>query len=120
MHHTVYMGTMNSIELVEKLRQELRRGALPLAVLAQLREEHYGYSLRKTINTKGLEIDEGTLYPLIRRLEKQGLLNSEWRRDDKRRKRYYRISELGQEVLDMLVVEWQKLNQSINRILEDE
>ncbi len=120
MHHTVYMETMNSIELVEKLRQELRRGALPLAVLAQLREEHYGYSLRKTINTKGLEIDEGTLYPLIRRLEKQGLLNSEWRRDDKRRKRYYRISELGQEVLDMLVVEWRKLNQSIDRILEDE
>ncbi len=86
---------MNSSEIVEKLRLELRRGALPLAVLAQLREEHYGYSLRRELNNKGLEIDEGTLYPLVRRLEKQGLLTSEWRFDDKRKKRYYRLSGLG-------------------------
>ena len=110
---------MSSSEIVEKLRLELRRGALPLAVLAQLREEHYGYSLRKKINSKGLEIDEGTLYPLIRRLEKQGLLNSEWRQDDKRKKRYYRISALGEEVLSALVVEWRKLNGSIDRILQE-
>ena len=110
---------MSSTEIVEKLRLELRRGALPLAVLAQLREEHYGYSLRKKINSKGLEIDEGTLYPLIRRLEKQGLLNSEWRQDDKRKKRYYRISALGEEVLSALVVEWRKLNRSIDEILQE-
>ena len=110
---------MSSSEIVEKLRLELRRGALPLAALAQLREEHYGYSLRKKINSKGLEIDEGTLYPLIRRLEKQGLLNSEWRQDDKRKKRYYRISALGEEVLSSLVVEWRKLNESIDRILQE-
>ncbi len=110
---------MSSTEIVEKLRLELRRGALPLAVLAQLREEHYGYSLRKKINSKGLQIDEGTLYPLIRRLEKQGLLNSEWRQDDKRKKRYYRISALGEEVLSSLVVEWRKLNGSVDRILQE-
>ena len=83
---------MESSEIFEKLRLELRRGALPLAVLAQLRQEHYGYSLRKQIGARGLEIDEGTLYPLIRRLEKQGLLESEWRHEDNRRKRFYRIS----------------------------
>lgn len=105
-------------EIVEKLRLELRRGALPLAVLAQLREEHYGYSLRKQLNAKGLEIDEGTLYPLIRRLEKQGLLVSEWRIDDKRKKRYYRISDLGGKVLALLTNEWRSLNASIDSILE--
>ena len=110
---------MSSIEMVEKLRLELRRGALPLAVLAQLREEHYGYSLRKQIAALGLEIDEGTLYPLIRRLEKQGLLNSEWRQDDSRKKRYYRISALGEEVLTTLVVEWRELNASVDRILKE-
>jgi len=107
-------------EIVDKFRLELRRGALPLAVLAQLREEHYGYSLRKRLNARGLDIDEGTLYPLIRRLEKQGLLNSEWRSDDKRKKRYYRISELGKTVLTLLKGEWQTLNESINGILGKE
>lgn len=111
---------MNSSEIVEKLRLELRRGALPLAVLAQLREEHYGYSLRRELNNKGLEIDEGTLYPLVRRLEKQGLLTSEWRFDDKRKKRYYRLSGLGDEVLTSLVVEWRTLNESIDTILQED
>lgn len=113
---------MNSIdrdEIVEKLRLELRRGALPLAVLAQLREEHYGYSLRKELNAKGLEIDEGTLYPLVRRLEKQGLLTSEWRSDDARKKRYYRLSPLGADVLEALVVEWRQLNECIKNVLEN-
>lgn len=111
---------MNSSEIVEKLRLELRRGALPLAVLAQLREEHYGYSLRRELNKRGLEIDEGTLYPLVRRLEKQGLLTSEWRFDDKRKKRYYRLSGLGDEVLTSLVGEWRTLNESIDTILQED
>lgn len=110
---------MKSQEIVEKLRLELRRGALPLAVLAQLREEHYGYSLRRELNEKGLEIDEGTLYPLVRRLEKQGLLTSEWRFDDKRKKRYYRLSELGAQVLASLIVEWRALNGSIDAVLKE-
>ena len=111
---------MDLNEIVEKLRLELRRGALPLAVLAQLRVEHYGYSLRKELNARGLHIDEGTLYPLVRRLEKQGLLNSEWRSDDKRRKRYYRLSRLGTQVLDSLLIEWRSLNESLDRIVAEE
>ena len=110
---------MCSSEIVDILRLELRRGAVPLAVLARLRDEHYGYSLRKIIDSKGLKIDEGTLYPLLRRMEKQGLLNSEWRHDDKRKKRYYQISALGEDVLTRLVAEWRKLNESVDRILEE-
>ena len=66
----------------DTLRLELRRGCLVLAVLAQLRTEHYGYTLKKELNDRGMEIDEGTLYPLLRRLETQGLLVSEWREED--------------------------------------
>ncbi len=109
---------MDAHEIVEKLRLELRRGALPLAVLAQLREEHYGYSLRKALAAEGLDIDEGTLYPLVRRLASQALLEDEWRVEDRRKKRYYRLSPLGGEVLDILVDEWRGLNASIDRILE--
>lgn len=123
--HQILYGTQymkakiddTAVEMTDKLRLELRRGALPLAVLAELREEHYGYSLRKLLNNKGLDIDEGTLYPLIRRLEKQGLLSSEWRKEQNRKKRYYRISNLGRAVLTLLVSEWKTLNQSINKIL---
>jgi PadR family transcriptional regulator PadR len=113
------MSPAGHADIVEKLRLELRRGALPLAVLAQLRREHYGYSLRKELNGQGLDIDEGTLYPLVRRLEKQGLLSSEWRQDDARQKRYYRLSPLGEQVLKLLVGEWQVLNASVERIVEE-
>ena len=100
-------------EQLEKLKQELRRGMLVLAVLLQLRQEHYGYSLRKALQTCGLEIDEGTLYPLIRRLEKQGLLNSEWREESKRKKRFYQLSEYGEQALEAMQTEWQVLNLNI-------
>lgn len=106
-------------EPFENLRQELRRGALVLAVLAQLREEHYGYTLRKTLAERGLTVDEGTLYPLLRRLEGQGLLASEWREEDKRQKRFYRLSPEGTRTVTRLVAEWQGLNKSLTRILED-
>ena len=82
-------------ELIDKLRLELRRGSLTIAVLAQLRAEHYGYTLRKALADLGLAIDEGTFYPLLRRLESQGLLTSEWREEDKREKRFYRLSTGG-------------------------
>jgi len=104
------------IELIENLRLELRRGCLALAVLAQLRDEHYGYALRKALSDRGMEIDENTLYPLLRRLESQGLLVSEWREEDKRNKRFYRISPEGQRVLELLLAEWQTLNSSLTRI----
>lgn len=88
-----------------------------VAVLAQLREEHYGYALRKALLELGLDIEENTLYPLLRRLESQGLLASEWREEERRTKRFYRLSADGERMLDRLRVEWQAINSSINRIL---
>jgi PadR family transcriptional regulator PadR len=103
--------------LFENLRLELRRGCLTLAVLAQLRQEHYGYTLRKALAERGLEIDESTLYPLLRRLETQGLLVSEWREEDKRNKRFYHLSSDGQRIFGQLLGEWRDLNASIDNIL---
>jgi len=90
-------------EAFENLRLELRRGSVVLAVLAALRREQYGYTLRKTLSDHGLEIDEGTLYPLLRRLETQGLLDSQWREEDKRKKRFYLLSADGARVLEQLL-----------------
>jgi PadR family transcriptional regulator PadR len=104
--------------LFENLRLELRRGCLTLAVLAQLRQEHYGYTLRKALAQHGLEIDESTLYPLLRRLESQGLLVSEWREEEKRNKRFYHLSSDGELMFAQLLQEWHDLNQSIHNILE--
>jgi PadR family transcriptional regulator PadR len=101
----------------ENLRLELRRGCLTLAVLAQLRQEHYGYTLRKDLADHGLVIDESTLYPLLRRLETQGLLVSEWREEEKRNKRFYLLSPEGEKILTHLLQEWQDINASINRIV---
>lgn len=105
--------------LFENLRLELRRGCLTLATLAQLRQEHYGYTLRKALAERGLAIDESTLYPLLRRLESQGLLESQWREEDKRKKRFYRLSGLGEQMLAQLLAEWEELNASIHRIVGD-
>ncbi len=102
----------------ENLRLELRRGCLVLAVLAQLRTEHYGYALRKSLEDAGLDIDENTLYPLLRRLESQGLLLSTWREEEKRNKRFYRLSPDGEVILAQLLDEWLRMNDSIARITE--
>jgi PadR family transcriptional regulator PadR len=104
-------------ELFENLRLELRRGSLILAVLVMLRTEQYGYTLRKALADHGMPIDEGTLYPLLRRLESQGLLVSEWREEDKRNKRFYRLSAEGKAILKPLLAEWQGINTSLNGIL---
>jgi len=100
----------------ENLRLELRRGSLILAVLGTLRREQYGYTLRKTLEEHGMAIDEGTLYPLLRRLESQGLLESEWREEDKRKKRFYRLSKTGTEVFARLMAEWRGLGDAISEI----
>ena len=104
-------------ELIDKLRLELRRGSLTIAVLAQLRAEHYGYTLRKALADLGLDIDEGTLYPLLRRLEAQDLLTSEWREEGGRNKRFYRLSSEGRQMLKQLLAEWRGLNASLDRIV---
>ncbi|MEO1575647.1 MAG: PadR family transcriptional regulator [Pseudomonadota bacterium] len=106
--------------ILDKLQQELRRGTIVLAVLGQLREEHYGYSLRKALMDHGLAVDEGTLYPLIRRLESQGLLTSDWREENKRRKRFYRLSAEGRTVYEHLVRDWQQVNESLMSLMSEE
>jgi PadR family transcriptional regulator PadR len=103
--------------IFENLRLELRRGCLTLAVLGQLRQEHYGYTLRKALDERGLSIEESTLYPLLRRLETQGLLVSEWREEDKRNKRFYRLSSDGERIFAQLLEEWQTINRAVESIL---
>jgi PadR family transcriptional regulator len=112
-------STKLDLDLFENLKLELRRGCLIVAVLAQLRQEHYGYTLRKALDDLGLAIDEGTLYPLLRRLETQGLLVSEWREENKRNKRFYRLSPQGELILQKLLEEWQIINSSLERILQE-
>lgn len=111
---------MEQDQLVDNLVQELRRGVISLAVLGQLQEEQYGYSAMKLLNEKGLEIDQGTLYPLLRRLESQGLLESRWRIEDARPRRYYIISDLGRMVLPRLREEWVKIIRTMEPLLIDE
>ena len=103
----------------DSLRLELHRGCLIVAVLAQLRAEHYGYTLRKALADEGLAIEESTLYPLLRRLETQKLLTSEWREEDKRNKRFYKLSPEGQTTLTQLLAEWNAINDSVNNILQN-
>ncbi len=103
--------------LRENLGLEFRRGALVLAVLTQLRQEQYGYSLKKLLTERGLEIDEGTLYPLLRRLEAQGLLQSRWSLEDGRPRRYYRTSALGEALHGDLALDWQSLARAMDRLL---
>lgn len=103
---------------LDKMRGELRRGVLVLAVLASLKQPHYGYSLRKQLQDAGIDIDEGTLYPLVRRLAEQGLLDSEWQQAEGRERRYYQLSALGSELLLQLSEEWQQLNGALGNLLE--
>jgi PadR family transcriptional regulator PadR len=111
------MTTVVDSDLFESMRMELRRGSLVLAVLACLRTERYGYTLRQALAADGLEMEESTLYPLLRRLEGQGLLLSEWREEDKRRKRFYVLSPMGAGMLERLADEWRGINASLDKIL---
>lgn len=116
MHST---GSMN-IELFDNLRLELRRGCLVVAVLAALRTEQYGYTLRRTLAEHGIDIDENTLYPLLRRLETQGLLSSEWREEEKRKKRFYRVTTEGQLVLKQLFTEWRNMDSALTAVMKEQ
>ena len=108
----------NSKELTQNIALELRRGVIAIAVLSQLGEEQYGYSLLKLLADQGLDVDQGTLYPLLRRLESQGLLQSDWRiADEARPRRYYIISPLGRDVLDELKQEWSGIVATMQKML---
>jgi DNA-binding PadR family transcriptional regulator len=107
-------------EHVDQLRLELRRGIVVLAVLSQMETACYGYSLIQRLGEQGLEVEEGTLYPLLRRLEKQSLLVSEWDTTESRPRKYYRISPQGAEVLALLKTEWAETVAVMARILNGE
>ncbi len=105
------------MEMIESLPLELRRGAIVLAVLSQLHEEQYGYSLMKRLEEGGFPVDQGTLYPLLRRLEENGLLDSEWNVEGSRPRRYYQLNQTGQDLLDALQGEWEALNEVMEKLL---
>jgi DNA-binding PadR family transcriptional regulator len=102
---------------IQNLINELRRGTLVLTVLSQLGTEQYGYSLKQLLSEQGLEIDQGTLYPLLRRLEKQGLLDSEWSIETSRPRRYYVLNDTGRETLETLKQEWNELTSVMEGLL---
>src|SRR5512142_391466 len=105
---------MEDDEVLQNMLLELRRGILSIAVLSQLSKEEYGYSLLKALSEKGMGIDQSTLYPLLRRLESQGLLQSDWRIvDEARPRRYYIISPQGRAVLKKLRSEWLTMAQTM-------
>ena len=111
------MNITNSSDVYEKLVQELRRGVLVLATLSQLGEAKYGYSLINELAEQGLNIDQGTLYPLLRRLEADGLLQSQWNTEGSRPRRYYVISPSGASLLQALSDEWRGLAAVLNQLL---
>lgn len=100
-----------------QLELELRRGVVVLAALSQLGAPRYGYELRQALAERGMPIEEGTLYPLLRRLESQGVLTSEWRTDEGAPRRYYVLSAAGRRLLKKLTETWQSLNESMERLL---
>ena len=104
----------------QSLVQELRRGVIILAVLSQLHEEQYGYSLMKRLEGQGMQIDQGTLYPLLRRLEEQSLLESNWRVDTSRPRRYYILSDFGEKVLEEMASEWSRIKTTVDDLLLNE
>ena len=107
-------------ELLNNLVLELRRGTLILSVLSQLKEAKYGYSLVQSLDEKGVLIDPNTLYPLLRRLEKQGLLCSEWEIGESKPRKYYRRTPMGDRIYFELMKNWKSLSSSMANLIEEE
>lgn len=108
---------MTNTDNLENVVLELRRGVIVLAVLSQVGEEQYGYSLLKLLAERGLEVDQGTLYPLLRRLEAQGYLQSVWKLEEARPRRYYVISAEGRKILPKLKKEWAGIVATMDKML---
>ncbi len=107
-------------DLLESLLSELRRGTLILCVLSQLGDSKYGYALVQTLEEKGIPIDANTLYPLLRRLEKQGLLCSEWDTAESKPRKYYKRTVFGDQIFDELVKQWNLLSEGMNTLIGGE
>jgi DNA-binding PadR family transcriptional regulator len=108
---------MEKDQALDNVILELRRGVIVMAVLSLLQEEQYGYSVLKLLSDQGLEVDQGTLYPLLRRLESQGLLESAWRVEEARPRRYYSISAKGRDLLPRIKEEWSAIVTTMGKIL---
>jgi PadR family transcriptional regulator PadR len=115
--YNVANGDNMTDESFENVLLELRRGVIVLAVLSRLDQEQYGYSLIKSLADNGLEIDQGTLYPLLRRLEGQGLLQSAWRVETDRPRRYYVLSDEGRQLLPRLKDDWTTIVSTMKKML---
>jgi PadR family transcriptional regulator, regulatory protein PadR len=111
---------MGDTDAFSKLELELRRGVVVLATLSQLRTPRYGYALRQALADKGMPIEEGTLYPLLRRLETQGVLQSEWKMDDGPPRRYYALNAEGTRLLARLTESWQGMNDAMGLLLKED
>ena len=111
---------MGDADAFGKLELELRRGVVVLATLSQLRAPRYGYELRQVLADKGMPIEEGTLYPLLRRLETQGLLKSEWKIESGPPRRYYSLNADGRKLLKKLTDSWQGMNDVMDRLLKED
>lgn len=107
-------------QLLKNMTQEIRKGTLVLAVLSQLQSKHYGYSLVETMNDKGLRIDQNTLYPLLRRLDKYGILDATWEVEDPRPRKYYQLNTLGIEVLKELTIIFENNYNTIHALLKED
>ena len=111
---------MGDPDAFDKLELELRRWVVVLATLSQLRTSRYGYELRQALADQGMVIEEGTLYPLLRRLETQGLLKSEWRIEDGPPRRYYALNADGRKLFKKLTESWQGMNDAMGRLLKED
>jgi PadR family transcriptional regulator, regulatory protein PadR len=111
---------MGDTDAFGKLELELRRGVVVLATLSQLRAPRYGYELRQALADRGMPVEEGTLYPLLRRLEAQGLLKSDWRTDSGSPRRYYSLNADGRKLLKKLTESWQGMNDAMSRLLNED
>ncbi len=109
---------MGTEETYKKMERELRRGVVVLATLSQLRTPRYGYELRQVLADGGMPIEEGTLYPLLRRLESQGWLNSDWNVEQGSPRRYYSLNPQGRKLLEKLTDSWQGMNEAMVRLLK--
>ncbi|WLR59210.1 PadR family transcriptional regulator [Guptibacillus hwajinpoensis] len=118
MTHSKEVG--EGVTLLNSFITELRRGTLTLAVLSQLRSPQYGYSLVQSLEKSGISIEQSTLYPLLRRLEKQELVTSSWDTTESRPRKYYVLSEYGREIFEQLKVEWEKTSSELATLLKGE
>jgi DNA-binding PadR family transcriptional regulator len=109
---------MDFNEILSGTQQELRRGTVVLACLLLLREPGYGYALLDRLRDLGFAVEANTLYPLLRRLEGQGMLQSTWNTDESRPRKFYRISPDGERLVTELLSDWERIDASVRRLAQ--